>query len=185
MARLTVIAFLLLAVSATCVSAKVYRDGTLQWRTIQDSLLKKGGSTTFLNYVASSGLTSWLTGYLSSTTTGYTVFIPEDLAWVKLPPQKLRFWSTHPNYLKQLIQFHMLNFQAKPAKLGADKVGQGYVTFRGNSQIQKYTTPKGIITTLGPQFATTGPQLANITKELYRDPTVIVYQINNVLFPVK
>ncbi|GJP52592.1 hypothetical protein CLOM_g11698 [Closterium sp. NIES-68] len=188
MARLLPIALLVLALSCACFTAeaKVYRDGTLQWTLITQALQKGGKHSTYLSIVNKAGMKKWITDYLSSSTTGFTCLVPSNAAFKTAKPATLKPYAKSATTLQDLVKFGMLNFQALPQRLAKDGVGQGYVTFSGKDrQIQKYQPVKAGAVTLGPQFAQQGYQLANITKILYKDPTAICYEIDNVLVPVK
>ncbi|CAI5483530.1 unnamed protein product, partial [Closterium sp. Yama58-4] len=167
MARVSFIALLVLALScAACVSrtsaAKVVRDGTLQWTLITQALQKGGQHSTYLSIVNKAG-TKFITDYLSTSTTGFTCFVPTNAAFKVQMSTVLKPFAKSATTLQDLLKNHMLNFQALPPRFVADKVGQGYTTFRPNGQIQKYQGA-GKTISLGPQFAQQGTQLANITK---------------------
>ncbi|CAI5468538.1 unnamed protein product [Closterium sp. Yama58-4] len=188
MARLLSIAVLVLALSCACFTteAKVYRDGTLQWTLITQALQKSGKYSTYLSIVKKAGMQKWITDYLSSSTTGYTCLVPPNAAFRTAKPASLKPYARTPATLQDLVKFGMLNFQATPQRFAKDAVGQGYVTFSGaGRQIQKYKSAKPGAVTIGPQFAQQGYELANVTKILYKDPTAICYEIDNVLIPVK
>ncbi|GJP42729.1 hypothetical protein CLOM_g2265 [Closterium sp. NIES-68] len=165
-------------------AAPVVRDGTLQWTLITQALQKGGQHSTFLSIVQKSGITKTITDYLSTTRTGFTLFVPSNAAFKVQKASVLKPWAKNQNTLQDLIKFHMLNFQALPTRFVNDKVGQGYTTFRGTSLIQKFQGV-GKVISLGPQFAQEGTQLANITAMPFKDATAICYEISNVLIPLK
>eukprot|EP00475_Leptophrys_vorax_P044589 TRINITY_DN89_c0_g2_i1.p2 TRINITY_DN89_c0_g2~~TRINITY_DN89_c0_g2_i1.p2 ORF type:complete len:189 (+),score=13.09 TRINITY_DN89_c0_g2_i1:90-656(+) len=185
--RLATSLVLVLAVSALAVAtaAPAVRNGQLEYQTIVDALAKTRQHTKFLTLLQRSGIQPWLIGYLGSTKTGYTLFAPTDAAFLKMTPAATKQWGTKAAWQQALLKFHMLNFQATMARLTADKVGQGYVTFRGTSLLQKYNAAAKNAITLGPQFATTGPQLANVGARVYMGPVSIVYSTDTVFVPVK
>ncbi|KAK9999019.1 hypothetical protein SO802_018622 [Lithocarpus litseifolius] len=139
---------------------------------------KPGEFTVYIRLLKSTGMSDQLNGEVQKSTSGYTVFAPNDKAFSDLRSGTIN--SLTDLQKVQLIQFHILatgvtlsNFQtlSNPVPTQAGGVGKGEFPLNVTSSGKQVQLATGVVK-------------ATLGKTLYSDDNLIVYQVDKVLLPL-
>lgn len=139
---------------------------------------KPGEFTVFIRLLKSTGMSDQLNGEVQKSTSGYTVFAPNDKAFSELRSGTIN--SLTDLQKVQLIQFHILatgvtlsNFQtlSNPVPTQAGGTGKGEFPLNVTSSSKQVQLATGVVK-------------ATLGKTLYSDDNLVVYQVDKVLLPL-
>lgn len=143
-------------------------------------LAKAGQFNTFIRLLKSTGVASQIDNQVANGGNGVTVFAPTDNAFQSLPSGTLNSLSDQDK--NALVQYHVVSTAIPMSQF--DTVSNPLRTQAGSASPGEF--PLNVTSSEGQQVnVTTGVVTATVDNSLYSGDSLVVYQVNKVLLPMK